>query len=535
MIRARILPAALAGLLLAAACETPLDSKERESILETADEDLLAGRLDAAERGFERVLDVDPNDARANAGVGLARLRGGRGEEALAAFDTALAGAPEDAHYIFLRARALRSLGRVDEAIEATDDTLSRDPNNAAAIIMLMDLLAEAGRVEQTAAVAREAAKQWPADPGVLLKAGQVLVSTGLPLEALECFEAVRRLRPWEPDALEGSIESLRRAGRTDDARALMPQLRELAAKAESLEALRRSAASSQGTPGPARAYIEELFAQQRFEDALRETRAFLAQFPDASTAGELKEGESTPGPGLLVQAARAAVRIGDDQGARELIRLAAAKGATSDADDLVLGEVHNALGEHEAAATAFAKYLGRTPDDVEALLGLARAQIAAGAVDAAMDPLRKVIDQTPERAEGHALMGLVLLKKSDMKGAEAALRRALEREAKNPDALLGMGLLWQQRGDLKKAEESLRAVLSARPGEPTARTVLALVLSDLDRCEEAIPLFNEALAGGHTDIGVHAGLVRCYEKTGRKEEADKARKTAEDALGQPQ
>ena len=534
MSRARIFPAALAGLLLAAACAAPLSSEERESILEKADQDLLAGRLDAAEHGFERVLEADPNDARANAGAGLAQLRGGRGEEALAAFDMALHSVPDDAHYTFLRARALRSLGRVDDAIKATDETLSRDPKNAPAVIMLMDLLAEAGRAEQAAAVAREAARQFSTDASVLLKAGQVLVSTGVPLEALECFEAARRLRPWEPDLLEGSIESLRRAGRTEEARALMPQLRELTVKTESLEALRRSAASSQGTPAPAKAYIEELFAQQRFEDALRETRAFLAQFPEASTASEPREGESAPRPGLLVQAARAAVRMGDDESAREFIRLAAMK-ENAEADNLVLGEVHGALGEHEAAAGVFARYLERVPNDIEALLGLSRAQLALGSVDAAMGPLRKVIERAPQRAEGHALMGLVLLKKSDMKGADAALRRALEREPKNPDALLGVGILSQQRGDLKKAEESLRAVLSVRPGEPTARTVLALVLSDLGRCEEAIPLFNEALAGGHADLGVHAGLVRCYEKTGRKEEADKARKSAEDALGQPQ
>jgi len=534
MILARSLLPQLAGLLLIAACaSTPLTEEQKQSAMEKADEDLLAGRLDAAESGFAAVLDADPNDPRANAGAGLARLRDGRAEQALASFDAALAVVPDDPHYTFLRARALRSLGRVDEAIEAADSTLSRDPHNAPAVITLMDLLAEAGRHEQAAAVAREAAKQWPEDPVVQLKAGQVLVSTEAPLEALECFETARRLRPWEPDPLEGVIESLRRAGRTQDAWALMPKLRELSASAESIELLRR-AAVGQSTPGPAKAYIDALYAQGRFQDVLRETKLFIEQFPDTPEQGTGETpglAQSAGGGALLVQAAQAAISIGDANAAREFIRLASARGRLADAESLALGGVQNALGEHQAAEAAFAQHLERYPANVEALVGLGRARLGLGQVDAAMPPLREAIEADPQLGDAHAAMGLLLIKKGDIKGAEASLRRALEKDPSNPDALLGLGVVEHQRGNLQKAEESLRAALAARPGEPTARTVLALVLSDLERCEEAIPLFKEAVSDGHGGLAVHAGLVRCYEKTGRKEDADKARMAAEEAM----
>jgi len=439
---ARVASAALVALLLAAGCAAPLSSEQKEDILQQADADLLAGRIDAAERGFSRVLDSDPNDARASAGAGLARMRDGRSAEALEAFDAALREAPDDPHYLFLRARALASLGRLDEAIEATDRTLARDPANAAAVIMLMNLLVDADRAEPAIDVAREAARQWPADAGVLLKAGQVLVSTGAPLEALACFETARRLRPWDPDPLEGSVESLRRAGRTEEARALIPRLRELAEKTFRLEGLRRDAANAEATPGPSRAYIEELHAQGRFEDAVRETRVFLAQFPDASLEGTIEGPGGIVRPGLLMQAAEAAARAGDADASREFMGLAAAAGVASQADDLALGRAHAALGDHPSAAEVFAQCLERSPDDVDAMLGLGRARLALGQVDAARALIDRALATDPSRATGHALLGLLLIERGDRKGAEASLRRALARDADDPDALRGMGLL---------------------------------------------------------------------------------------------
>jgi tetratricopeptide (TPR) repeat protein len=89
---------------------------------------------------------------------------------------------------------------------------------------------------------------------------------------------------------------------------------------------------------------------------------------------------------------------------------------------------------------------------------------------------------------------------RGDYGTAVLELERALDLNKKNAEAHYLMGLFWmRQRGDLMKAEKEFKAAIEYHDGPYSmAKNALGNVYLVLERCDEAIPLFNEALDDIH-------------------------------------
>src|SRR5439155_888871 len=98
---------------------------------------------------------------------------------------------------------------------------------------------------------------------------------------------------------------------------------------------------------------------------------------------------------------------------------------------DALLGEVKALLalgGARVEEARALAEQLlALTPDDVEALVAVAKGRAAAGDAAGALTALQQAQTRAPARADLHKLQGDVALKVGDKRGALAAYRAALE------------------------------------------------------------------------------------------------------------
>jgi len=114
---------------------TTLEDRQLESVFLLNRGNVLEklGRNEEALAAYDKALAIDPNDADAhnNRGVVLETL--GRNEEALASFDKALAIDPKYAFAHYNRGNVLEKLGRDQEALAAYDKALAIDPNNASA------------------------------------------------------------------------------------------------------------------------------------------------------------------------------------------------------------------------------------------------------------------------------------------------------------------------------------------------------------------------------------------------------------------
>jgi len=109
------------------------------------------GRTDDGARAWERAIELDPNNAGARAGLGIAKIFQRRADESLELIDGALRRSPADPlqyHWLGNRALALMLTGRVAEAAEVARASLQRKPSSLAYAVFA-GALAHEGRLEE--------------------------------------------------------------------------------------------------------------------------------------------------------------------------------------------------------------------------------------------------------------------------------------------------------------------------------------------------------------------------------------------------
>lgn len=160
-----------------------------------------SSRLNEAQEALRRAMEIneltksaDPVDLYNNLGTTLATLR--RYEEALAAFDQALALGRKTEHVHYNRGLTLQMLGRIDRALEAYRASLAVNPD-----------------LEKT----KRALAQAEA-----VKRAQDLHRQRRFAEAAAELERVLKDDPTEPNALEGLADILRRQGQIEKAGQLL-------------------------------------------------------------------------------------------------------------------------------------------------------------------------------------------------------------------------------------------------------------------------------------------------------------------------
>lgn len=136
--------------------------------------------LAAAEEGVARLSDAfEVHDAR---GIALAEL--GRREEAVTAFQTALALRPNDANTNFNLALTLIALERLDEAYRHLERSLTLEPTFIKSLTLLADLEMAAGRVDAAGRYIRRIYESAPGMPRAQQLMGAWHLKVGAAAEA---------------------------------------------------------------------------------------------------------------------------------------------------------------------------------------------------------------------------------------------------------------------------------------------------------------------------------------------------------------
>ncbi len=507
---------------LAMACADPLDPSEQERLLGEGDEAIQDGEVARAEALYERVVRSAPGNARAVFGLGLARLRSGYTAAALESFDRAVELDPGNADYAYLRAHTLAAQEREAEAIAAFQALLENHREHARATAELAALLVGAGRHDEAYKTVLAGLEASPDSYDLLLLAGQVLAWTGAHEESISYYEQARLTRPHKLEPIYGLIEAHRRLDRLDESRVLMMQFEELRRRQEALDELKREAEELPTDPGPAELYARRLLEEGHLEEAVQQTGRFLSSFPSEEAGGA-----------LAIRAAQASALLGDDVQTRALLERALATGSRSFEELFTAAELRARLGDLKEASVAYERCLQLRPDDAAALLGLGKAALGLGDMSQAAVYLRRAVEEAPEDAAALAAFGMVLSKTDDVTSARGILEKALAIDPGQPEALFGLALLLRAEGRSEAAEAHLRLALQRRPDHAAIRAMHAIVLADLERCEEAIPALELGLGADSRNMELHSSLVTCLEKTGKTAEADEARRNASQILGQ--
>jgi tetratricopeptide (TPR) repeat protein len=125
--------------------------------------------------------------------------------------------------------------------------------------------------------------------------------------------------------------------------------------------------------------------------------------------------------------------------------------------------------------------------------------------------------DSTPaDQAAAHFERAMIL-EESDEAAARIAYEACLELDERHVEARVNLGRLLHLKGRLREAEQVYRGIDSA---EALLAFNLAVLLEDLEREDEAVAAYRDALARDPGLADAHFNLARLYEQAGNQRDA---------------
>ncbi len=194
-----------------------------------------AGRLPEAERDYRKVLEMHPRHAQALHLLGLVAFQAGKielsrqfiegaisvdafhapfwadlaevlraleqSDDALNAYRKALELNPEMPDTWTHYGSMLHAMGKLDEAVACYHKALEADPQYAGAHAFLGMAMQERGAMDEAQRQLEQAVQLAPNNPEIYLQLGRCLHAQEKWLDAIACYQKVRRLEPDHSDA----------------------------------------------------------------------------------------------------------------------------------------------------------------------------------------------------------------------------------------------------------------------------------------------------------------------------------------------
>ncbi len=177
-------------------------------------------------------------------------------------------------------------------------------------------------------------------------------------------------------------------------------------------------------------------------------------------------------------------------------------------------GRIRIGLGNIPAARALFTEVLGRQPNNVEARLGMAEADVGEGKPKAALDRYAQTLKLAPESAR--ALLSLAAL--SDESGnavrAGAYYELALKSHSSDPMVQLAAASWYTGTGDFRVAEKHAQIALSLRPGLERARILLGGIYLQTARYADAVAILRDVVTANRDNALAWYSLALAYRKT---------------------
>lgn len=151
-------------------------------------------------------------------------------------------------------------------------------------------------------------------------------------------------------------------------------------------------------------------------------------------------------------------------------------------------------LGRYPEAADAAGQVLVMQPDNVEALMEVARAQIGRGQGFYGIEPARRAQALAPRDWRPVSLLAVALEQAARDDDALAAHRQALTLAPGEPAVLSNLAMFYATHGDLPQAEQLLRRAVGLPRANARMRQNLALVIGLQGRLAEAETLVRQDL-----------------------------------------
>ena len=211
---------------------------------------------DDAEKAFRRILELNPQSARAHSGLAEIQYNAGKHAEAIVEAKAAIAAGDDRPAVFTLLGAALTVTNKFDEALPALDEALKRDPKNATALLYRAEVFFAKSKLNEAAADLSSALAIEP-NTRTKLRLAALLAQTKQFDAAIALFQDVIAAEPANADARTGLTAALIDSGKAADAVAELERL----IKTEPNRAVLR-------------AQLAELYLPKQPEKALEQYRA---------------------------------------------------------------------------------------------------------------------------------------------------------------------------------------------------------------------------------------------------------------------
>jgi serine/threonine-protein kinase len=382
--------------------------------------------------------------------------------------------------------------GRLQQLVAQTD--AAREP--VLGLLTLSRALYEAGEDAQAERLLKAAVRVRPQEVVLHHLLGQFLTVQTPPRwdEALECYVAVRALRPGLGDAQANALMKL---GRVEEGLALYEQLTRANPRNPWLHLRRGGALCDQG----------------RFKEAVAAYREATRLWP--------KEAGAHYNLGLAL------VRLGQSREAEAVFRKALLLQPAFPEAQMGLGTALLEQGRIEAAVAAYRAALRLKSRFPDAYHNLSIALHRQRRFEEAEEACRAALQLKADFLEAHLSLGAALAGQGCFKEAEAAYRQALRLKPNDPLAHSNLGDALKGQRRFKEAEAEYRAALRRQPDHVAAHNGLAILLGVQGRFEEAEALCRAAIRLERDSVAAHNNLGIALRSQGRFEEAEAAHREA--------
>ncbi|MGA7158531.1 MAG: tetratricopeptide repeat protein [Acidobacteriaceae bacterium] len=191
-------------------------------------------------------------------------------------------------------------------------------------------------------------------------------------------------------------------------------------------------------------------------------------------------------------------------------------------ANALILGETYTRLHQYDKALPLITKAL-QVAGSAEGHLILAQTLIGLRMFHEAEAELNQVVKINPDLPGLHTAIGSVDIGTDRTRQAEAEFTIALAQNPSDFEANYLMGRLKRFDGDIPSATHYLDVAATLHPSSPEVMFERASIAITQRRYADAIPLLQGVLKAEPDYAQAYLMLSVCYQRTGKKQEAQKA------------